>query len=130
MTCKVFKQILTSFFQIYWTWHERICKTRILGPTKNCGWWSDIENIKLPEIICAAATSERTLSINILELLFTLLCCDIWHLLKNRTQTWIWTTEKMDPWKKKTLSYQQFQDHKINNMKWRLCGEKRLCKKL
>ena len=50
----------------------------MLGTTRNCGRWSDIEAVKLPEIILGAAMLEKILSINVLELAVTLLSCRIW----------------------------------------------------
>ena len=50
---------------------------KILGATRNCGRWSSIEAIKLPEIILGTAMLEKILSVNDLELLVTLLRCSI-----------------------------------------------------
>ena len=45
---------------------------KILGATRNCGRWSDIEAVKLPEIILGTAMLEKILSINVLELVVTM----------------------------------------------------------
>lgn len=37
-------------FHIYWTWDKRNLK-EMLGASKNCGWWSDIEAVTLAETI-------------------------------------------------------------------------------
>ena len=51
---------------------------KILGATRDCGRWSDIEAVKLPEIILGTAMLEKKLSINVLELVVTLMGCSIW----------------------------------------------------
>ena len=61
-------QILTSLFHTYRTWDKRM-----LGSLRNSRTWSDIENAKLPETILGTAILYKMLSINVLELLFTLL---------------------------------------------------------
>ena len=48
---------------------------KILGATRNCKRWSDIEAVKLTEIILGRAMLEKILSINVLELVVTLLDC-------------------------------------------------------
>ena len=52
---------------------------KILGATRNCGRWSSIEAIKLPEIMLGTAMLEKILSVHDLELLVTLLRCSIWR---------------------------------------------------
>ena len=44
---------------------------------RNFGRWSDIEAAKLPVVIVGTAILEKMLSINNLELLFTLVGCSI-----------------------------------------------------
>ena len=51
---------------------------KIAGATRNCGRWSDSAVVKLPEIILGTAMLEKVLSINVLELVVTLLGCRIW----------------------------------------------------
>ena len=46
---------------------------------KNHEGWSDIEAAKLPESLFGTAMLEKRLTINILELLVTLLGCSIWR---------------------------------------------------
>ena len=41
--------------------------------------WSDIEAAKLPESLLGTAMLEKRLTINVLELLVTLLGCSIWR---------------------------------------------------
>ena len=50
---------------------------KILAAIRNCGRWSDIEAVKLPEVVLGIAILEKMLSINNLELLFTLVGCSI-----------------------------------------------------
>ena len=51
---------------------------KVSGAKKNCGGWSDIEAVKLTGIILGTAKLEKILSINVLELVVTLLGCSIW----------------------------------------------------
>ena len=52
---------------------------KILEGTRNYGRWSDIEAVKLPEIILRTAMLEKILSICVLQLLVTLLGCSAWE---------------------------------------------------
>ena len=47
---------------------------KIIGATRNCGRWPDMETVKLPEFILGTAIVEK-ISINVLELLVTLPGC-------------------------------------------------------
>ena len=51
---------------------------KVLGATKICGRWSDIEVVKLPGIILGTAMLEDFLSFNLLELVVTLIGCIKW----------------------------------------------------
>ena len=55
-----------------------LLKTK-LGAKRNSGRRSDIEVIKLPNTILGIAMLKETLSINILELVVTLIGCSIWE---------------------------------------------------
>ena len=50
--------ILTGLFRIYSIW-DMSNRQKILGATRNCGRWSEIEAVKLPEIIFGAAILEK-----------------------------------------------------------------------
>ena len=50
---------------------------KLLGVPRNCGRWSDIEAVKLPKIILGTAILEKIFAINVLELFFTLVGCNI-----------------------------------------------------
>ena len=50
----------------------------ILGATRNCGRWPDMETVKLPEFILGTAIVGK-ISINVLELLVTLPGCSRWR---------------------------------------------------
>ena len=50
---------------------------KISGTSRNCGRWSDIEAVKLSKIVLGTAMLEKILSINVLELLVTVLGCSI-----------------------------------------------------
>ena len=50
----------------------------MLVDTRACRRWSGIEAVKLIKTILETAILEKTLSINVLELLFTLVGCNIW----------------------------------------------------
>ena len=69
-------QILTSLFIIIGFRVRGIEKG--IRSYKNCGGWSDIEAVKLTGIILGTAMLEKILSINVLELVVTLLGCKIW----------------------------------------------------
>ena len=51
---------------------------KISGTSRNSGRWSDVEAVKLLKIVLGTAMLEKILSINVLELLVTLLGCSIW----------------------------------------------------
>ena len=51
---------------------------KISGTSRNSGSWSDVEAVKLLKIVLGTAMLEKILSINVLELLVTLLGCSIW----------------------------------------------------
>ena len=46
--------------------------------TRNCGRWSDIEAVKLPDIILGTAMLKKILFINFLKLFVTLVGCILW----------------------------------------------------
>ena len=50
----------------------------MLGATRNWGKWSDIEAVKLPEVIFGTAVLEKILFLNVLELVVALLGCIKW----------------------------------------------------
>ena len=52
---------------------------QILGATRNCGKWFNIEAVKFPEIILAIAMLEKILPINVLEIFVVLLGCRTWR---------------------------------------------------
>ena len=65
------------FFIIVW-FRLRDSEEGILGARRIYERWSDIEVDNLPEIILGIAILEKTLSINVLELLVTTPCWSIW----------------------------------------------------